>query len=168
VRIWGRSVAKAEAAADRLRSACPALDIAASRDLAADAAAADIISCATSASEPVLQGRWITPGTHIDLVGGFSPQARECDDDAVRGARIFVDTFEGALAEAGDLLIPMADGVISRTQVLGELTGLCRHDVAGRTSPDDITLFKSVGAAIEDLTAAQMVLARATSQGAER
>jgi ornithine cyclodeaminase len=160
VKIWGRSAVKAEAAAERLRSTCPTLKIAASLDLAKDAAAADIISCATSASEPVLHGRWISPGTHVDLVGGFSPKARECDDDTVRGARIFVDTFDGALAEAGDLLIPMANGVIGRAQILGDLGGLCRADVQGRTSPDDITLFKSVGAAIEDLTAAQMVLAR--------
>jgi ornithine cyclodeaminase len=168
VKIWGRSPVKAAGAAERLRSTCPALEIAASLDLAKDAAGADIISCATSASEPVLQGRWVSPGAHVDLVGGFSPQARECDDDTVRGARIFVDTFEGALAEAGDLLIPMASGIISRAQILGDLAGLCRREIVGRASADDITLFKSVGAAIEDLTAAQMVLARATSQGADR
>jgi ornithine cyclodeaminase len=165
IRIWGRSAAKAKAVAASLNADLPGFDIAASEDLAGDVGHADVISCVTSAAEPVLLGRWLAAGTHIDLVGGFSPQARECDDDAVRGARIFVDTFEGALAEAGDLLIPIASGIIDRTQIVGELAGLCRREVQGRTSADEITLFKSVGAAIEDLVAAQMVLAAGQSQG---
>jgi ornithine cyclodeaminase len=163
VRIWGRSPAKAEALARRLRADLPELDIAASSNLAADAAAADIVSCATSAAEPVLLGRWLAPGTHVDLVGNFSRQARECDDDTVRGARIFVDTVEGALAEAGDLLIPLATGAIDRNRIVGELADLCRGEVQGRTAPDEITVFKSVGAAIEDLIAAQLVLQGATA-----
>ena len=159
IRVWGRSSEKAEALAARLAAEAPSIDVAVAPGLDQAVAEADVISCATRAIEPVLQGRWIAPGTHIDLVGSFSPQARECDDDTVRGARIFVDTHEGALAEAGDLLIPLARGVIGRGQILGELADLCRGAVQGRTASGDVTVFKSVGAAIEDLAAAQMVMA---------
>lgn len=158
VEIWGRSSAKAEALAASLRARRPDLEVSACQDAAAGVARADLISCATSASTPILEGRWIKPGTHVDLVGSFSPQTREADDDVVRGARIFVDTRLGALAEAGDLILPLASGAIGPDQILGELTDLCRGEVEGRVTRSDITVFKSVGAAIEDLVAARMVL----------
>ncbi|HEV7137403.1 MAG TPA: ornithine cyclodeaminase family protein [Steroidobacteraceae bacterium] len=124
------------------------------------AAEADVISCATSSAEPVLQGAWIRPGTFIDLVGSFSPIRREADDEVMRRSRLFVDTFEGALAEAGDLLDPIGRGVITREQIEGELADLVSGRVTGRSSADEITLFKSVGSAIEDLAAAQLLMAQ--------
>jgi ornithine cyclodeaminase len=94
-------------------------------------------------------------------VGSFSPSTREADDDVVRRARIFVDTFEGALAEAGDLVDPIARGLISRERVEGELADLVRGRVRGRRTAEEITLFKSVGTALEDLAAARLVLDQA-------
>ena len=130
----------------------PSLD-----DLAAAAAEADIVSTATLSSEPLIRGAWLKPGTHLDCVGAFKPSMRETDDEAARRARIFVDTRAGAFAEAGDILQPLQAGVIGKEAVLGELAELCRGTVQGRTSPEEITLFKSVGASIEDLAAAVAV-----------
>ena len=122
--------------------------------------AADIVSCATSSATPCGRGSGSSAGTFVDLVGSFSPSTREADDEAVRRARIFVDTFEGALAEAGDLIDPIARGVISRDRVEGELADLVGRRVVGRRTAEEITLFKSVGTALEDLAAAQFLLAK--------
>ena len=115
------------------------------------------MSCATTAREPLLRGAWLRPGTHVDLVGGFRRDMREADDAAVMRARIVVDTYAGALAEAGDIVQPLAHGVITREHIVGELAQLLRGEVRGRTGDADITLFKSVGTALEDLAAAQLV-----------
>lgn len=123
---------------------------------------ADIVSCATSSVRPILQGAWIRPGTFIDLVGSFSPTKREADDEVVRRSRLFVDTFEGALSEAGDLLDPIHRGVIGRERIEGELADLIAGRVVGRRAPGEITLFKSVGSALEDLAAAQLIMAQTT------
>jgi ornithine cyclodeaminase len=109
---------------------------------------------ATLSSEPLVRGAWLKAGTHLDCVGAFKPTMRETDDEAVRRARVFVDTRAGAFSEAGDLLQPLQAGVIGREAVLGELSELCRGTVQGRGSAEEITLFKSVGASIEDLAAA--------------
>ncbi|MBX9587660.1 MAG: ornithine cyclodeaminase family protein [Hyphomonadaceae bacterium] len=126
-------------------------------DLARAAGEADIISTATLSSEPLIRGAWLKPGVHVDCVGAFKPGMRETDDDVVRQARIFVDTRAGAFAEAGDILQPLQSGAIGRDAVLGDLFDLARGTVAGRGSAGEITLFKSVGAAIEDLAAAVAV-----------
>jgi alanine dehydrogenase len=123
--------------------------------------AADIVSCATSSAEPVLAGKWLRPGTFLDLVGSFSPARREADDEAVVRSRIFVDTFEGALTEAGDLLQPLERGVIDRERIEGELSDLVSGRALGRRKPDEIILFKSVGTAVEDLAAAKLIVAAA-------
>jgi alanine dehydrogenase len=154
--VWGRraervaetiAATRALVAADVRVEAAPSLD-AAIHD-------ADIVSSATSSSTPLVRGDSVREGTFIDLVGSFSPEKRECDDDAIRVARVFVDTFEGALSEAGDLLDPMARGVIARDHVKGELTDLVRGTVKGREDDTQVTLFKSVGSAIEDFAAAR-------------
>lgn len=121
---------------------------------------ADIVSCATLANEPLVQGEWLSPGCHLDLVGGFTPTMREADDEAVRRARIFVDTREGALHEAGDLVQPIAAGILSAEDVVGDLFDLARGTVPGREHPDEITYFKSVGTALEDPAAAELVVQR--------
>jgi ornithine cyclodeaminase len=105
-----------------------------------------------------VQGAWLRPGTHLDLVGGFRRDMREVDDEAVRRARAVVDTYAGALAEAGDLTQPIERGVIDRAHVRAELAELVADPARGRTAPSDITLFKSVGTALEDLAAARCVL----------
>jgi alanine dehydrogenase len=157
VLIWARRLDSARALVRQLRTEGIAAEAAA--DLAAATAQADIVSCATTATEPVLQGAWLRPGTHLDLVGGYRRDMREADDGAMaRCECIVVDTRAGALAEAGDLVQTLARGVITAARISGELSELLRGDCAGRTSPEQITLFKSVGTALEDLAAAQLVL----------
>ena len=150
--IWNRSQARAQALVAALAQS--GISVAIVDDLAGAAGRADIISTATLSAEPLIRGAWLKPGTHLDCVGAFKPDMRETDDDVVRHARIFVDTRAGAFGEAGDILQPLQAGVIGKDAVLGDLFDLCRGTVAGRTSAGEITLFKSVGTAIEDLAAA--------------
>ena len=159
IMIWNRSQPRAQALVATLAKFAMTATIVA--DLASAAAQADVISTATLSSEPLIQGAWLKPGTHLDCVGAFKASMRETDDDVVRQARIFVDTRPGAFGEAGDILQPLQAGVIVKDAVQGDLFDLCRHTVAGRGSADEITLFKSVGASIEDLAAAVAVYGHA-------
>lgn len=153
--VWGRHATRAQTVAQELRD--EGLPARAAEDLEAAAREAQIISCATTSTGPLVHGSWLADGTHLDLVGGFTRTMREADDAAVARARIAVDTFAGALAEAGDLTQPLERGVISRDQVVAELAQLVRGEVTGRTDARQITLFKSVGTALEDLAAAEIV-----------
>ena len=155
VLVWNRTPGNAEKLVADL--AAGGLNAAVVDDLPGAAGDADIISCATLSHDPVIQGDWLQPGVHVDLVGAFRPDMRETDDAAVVKARVFVDTRAGALQEGGDIVQPLAAGVIGEDHVLGELSELTRGSVTGRRSADDITLFKSVGTALEDLTAAELV-----------
>jgi ornithine cyclodeaminase len=172
VLVWGRRFEAAQALAGELRAeftaarstdvvveALPTIMAVPPEGLEAACRDARLISCATTSTEPLVRGAWLAPGTHVDLVGGFKPHMREADDEAVARARIVVDTHAGAGAEAGDLVQPLQSGVITRDAVLGELAELLRGDCVARRSPQDITLFKSVGTALEDLAAARLVLA---------
>jgi len=152
VAVWNRTPARAQARVATLAAAGIAATVAG--DLEAAARSADIISTATLSSEPLVRGAWLRQGTHVDCVGAYRPAMRETDDEAVRRARIYVDTHAGALSEAGDILQPLSAGVIGKEAIVGDLFDLCRGAVKGRTSADEITLFKSVGASIEDLAAA--------------
>lgn len=151
-RIWGRDPAKAQTLAAEASAA--GFMTQAVTDLAAAAAKADIISCATLSCEPLIHGAWLKPGAHLDLVGAFKPSMRESDDEAVRKARVFVDTHAGAAKEGGDIAIPLASGVLAPEDILSDLAGLLTGKHPGRTGADEITLFKSVGAALEDLAGA--------------
>ncbi len=155
VLVWGRNpqarVALAQALASEGLPACP------SDDLQSALRAADIVSCATTATTALVLGDWLQPGTHVDLVGGFKPDMREVDDDAIAIARVFVDTYAGALSEAGDLVQPLQRGRITRSHIVAELAELVRSGAPARRTPAEITLFKSVGTALQDLAAAQMV-----------
>ncbi len=155
--VWGRHVERAQTLAQELRD--DGLPAHAVDDLEAAAREAHIISCATASALPLVHGSWLAPGTHLDLVGGFTPAMREVDDVAVARSRIVVDTCAGALSEAGDLTGPLERGVIAREQVVAELADLVRGAVRGRTDARQITLFKSVGTALEDLAAAELVVA---------
>jgi alanine dehydrogenase len=159
VLVWGRDPGKAAKLAHRLDR--KTMKVAATADLAAAVRGADIVACATLSAEPLVLGQWLPLGIHLDLVGGFTPKMREADDEAVRRARVFVDTREGALKEAGDIVQPMANGVLGADDIAGDLFELCRGTRAGRRYHDQITLFKSVGTALEDLAAAQLALERA-------
>ena len=102
-------------------------------------------------------GRLLRPGQHVDLVGGFTPAMREADDEAIARARVYVDTYAGATKEAGDIVQPLANGTLDRKQIAGELAELAQGRVSGRSFHNQITLFKSVGTALEDLAAAELV-----------
>jgi alanine dehydrogenase len=117
----------------------------------------DVICTCTTSHEPLFDGNWIRPGTHLNLIGAFQAHTREVDDEAIRRSKVVVDTYDGALAEAGDLLIPLKRGLIQRTHVLSDLHELASGEKSVRTSSRDITLFKSVGCALEDLVAARLV-----------
>jgi ornithine cyclodeaminase len=138
--------------------AAEGLPAAANTDLEAATRSAQIVSCATTSTEPLVHGAWLVPGTHLDLVGGFRRGMREVDDGAAQRARVVVDTYAGALAEAGDLTQPLERGVIKREHIVAELAEVLRGDCAGRRNDEEITLFKSVGTALADLAAAQRVI----------
>jgi ornithine cyclodeaminase len=155
VRVWARSPGSAQALAEAWRA--EGLEAQAVTDLAAACAEADIVSCATLATEPVVHGAWLAPGTHLDLIGSFTPAMREADDACFGdGARLYVDTAE-ALQKSGELLGPMARGVFAAADVAGTLADLCSGRVPGRRDGDGRTVFKSVGTALEDLAAAVLV-----------
>jgi ornithine cyclodeaminase len=152
--VWAR---RPEAAAAR------ALEIAALLEIQVEAigslpdgvAQADIVSTITTSSEPLLLGREVRAGTHLDLIGAFTPRMRETDDQAIRMSRIFVDMRSAALREAGDIVDPIARGVITEADISADLFDLCAGGAA-RQSSDEVTLFKSVGLALEDLAAASL------------
>ncbi|WP_337058577.1 ornithine cyclodeaminase family protein [Pseudomonas sp. USHLN015] len=159
VDIWGRDAEKsARLAAALAGEGYPAQ---AGIDLQGLVQQADCISCVTTSRSPLVLGDWLRPGSHLDLVGAFLPSMRETDSTAVARARIVVDTREGALEEAGDLLFAIADGLLDEAEVRTELRDLLQGR-GHRRNAEEITLFKSVGYALEDLVAARLLLARAT------
>lgn len=158
VLLWNRTRERAE----RLAMALAAEGFAASvvDDRAAALGEADIVSCATLSRTPLVEGSRVRPGTHVDLVGAFRPDMRESDDELMRRARVFVDTREGALLEAGDIVQAIRAGALAEADIAGDLYDLCSGRVAGRRDAHEITVFKSVGSAVEDLVAAGCVLER--------
>ena len=154
VTVWARRAEAARALAAELRSQGFEADADARLDAAV--AAADIVSCATLATQPVVHGRWLRAGQHLDLIGSFTPAMREADDDCFAGAALYVDTDE-ALKKSGDLLGPLSRGVFVAADVRGTLAALARGEAPGRRNRDERTVFKSVGTALEDLAAATLV-----------
>lgn len=161
IAVWGRNPQRAAA----LAAALPAMDGATVRvvdDLRAAVAWADVVSCATSSHEPLVLGEWLRPGQHLDLVGSYLPTMREADDLTVQRATIYVDSYAAALVEAGELVIPLRTGALQRDAIRAELSELVRDPVRRGRRDGDITLFKSVGLALEDLAAATLAFRRAT------
>jgi ornithine cyclodeaminase/alanine dehydrogenase len=134
-------------------------------DVRAAVEQADIVCTATNSVEPVFDGRWLRSGTHINAIGAYTRTMRELDTTCIVRSRIFVDGRQAAQTEAGDLVIPMSEGAIDASHVLGELGQVVLGAVAGRTSRDEITLFKSVGMAVQDAVVAPLVYARAQAAG---
>jgi ornithine cyclodeaminase len=159
ISIFNRSAAKAKSLAAKLRH--EGFDARAVSDPEPAVRDADIVSCVTTSTAPIVRGAWLKPGTHVDLAGAFKPTMRETDGEAVARAQVYVDTREGALSEAGDLIQARDEGKFDFAQVQGDLFDLCRGKVKGRRTADEITLFKSCGTAIEDLAAAIMVYKKA-------
>jgi len=154
VTVWNHRPASAQALAAQLTGA--GIDARVSGDLASAVASADIISCATLSTAPLIRGEWLRPGTHLDLIGSFTPQMREADAACFARSRVFVDTPE-ALAKSGDVLEAVQAGAFSDAQLQGTLAELCQGTRPGRSDAAERTLFKSVGTALEDLAAAELV-----------
>jgi alanine dehydrogenase len=164
VRVVGGDPRRAAAFAERMRREL-GIAVEALTDRKAALSGADLVTCATTSPRPVFSGRHLAPGTHVDAVGAFRPATREVDTITIRKSRVVVDTYEGAWHEAGDLLIPIRAGAISRRHVRAELAELVAGKKPGRTSPREITLFKSVGFAPEDAVTARLAYDRAVAAG---
>jgi ornithine cyclodeaminase/alanine dehydrogenase-like protein (mu-crystallin family) len=155
VTVWARRFDAARALADRLHQ--QGFNALAVQDLGPAVASADIVSCATLSTAPLVQGRWLQAGSHLDLIGGFTPAMREADERCFVGASLFVDTQE-ALTKSGDLLTPMQHGLFTLADVRAQLHELCQGKHPGRVHGRERTVFKSVGTALEDLAAAMLVM----------
>ena len=153
--VWGRNFARAEELCRQLDG--DGFEVSPVSKIPAAMSTVDIISVATLSNTPLVPGVHLRSGQHLDLVGSFKPDMREADDDCIRRSILYVDTREGASKESGDLVIPMHNGVIGVDDIRGDLFDLCQGRVAGRESDESITLFKSVGHALEDLVAARLV-----------
>lgn len=159
--VWARAAQRASALASVLCER--GIDAAAVANLEAAVGTAHIVSCATLATEPLIRGAWLQPGSHLDLIGSFTSAMREADDACFAGASVYVDTDE-ALQKSGDLLGPIARGVFDPAQLRGTLRDLCRGTAGGRRSNEERTVFKAVGTALEDLAAAILVYESAPSK----
>ncbi len=164
VLIWNRSRDRADALAERLTQ--EGVQASVVSDLDAATALADVISSCTRSHAPLIKGACLKPGTHLDLVGGYTPQTREADDEAASRARVFVDRRETAFDGVGDILQPIASGAISEADVLGDLYDLASGCVEGRTAATDITFFKNAGGGHLDLIACETVYQRLEAEAA--
>ncbi len=158
VRVWNRTRSRAEALAASL--ATPGLETRVADSLAGAVHDADLVCCATLASEPLIAGDWLRPGTHLDLVGSFTPRMREADDAAIARSRVYVDCRETAGEQVGEIAIPLARGVLAPHDIVADLFELCTARRPGRRAPDEITLFKNAGGGHLDLMTAQFINAR--------
>jgi ornithine cyclodeaminase/alanine dehydrogenase-like protein (mu-crystallin family) len=163
VTIWNRDPARAEALAAQFRA--DGVDAEAAGSLEAAAAQADIISCATPSTEPLIRADWLCPGTHLDLIGSFTPTMREADDACFACGHVYIDTSD-AITEAGDLVGPIANGALHAGDI-GLLADLCAGRVPARRSADHLTIFKAIGTAVTDLVAATLVRDALLSAGKE-
>jgi len=157
VRIWGRNNEKVEQLAKKLGQDRPNLEITPVADIESACSTADLIVCATNSPEPLVRGAWVKPGTHTDFLGNHHPEQSECDSDLVVNAKVWVDSKTNCFREAGEILVPIAQGKITADHILGDLAMLCRGEVPTRTSDQEITLFKSVGSALGDLAGARAI-----------
>jgi ornithine cyclodeaminase/alanine dehydrogenase-like protein (mu-crystallin family) len=151
IRVWNRTPGNAKKVVATL--SIPNVSVEQADDLDEQLGWADIVSSATISTEPLIKGELLKPGTHVDLVGAFTPDMRESDDEAVKRSKVFVDTRGGATKEAGDIVQPLKSRTIKLDDIVADLHELTRGEKEGRQSDDEITLFKSVGAALEDLAA---------------
>ena len=167
VRIWGRDPGHVDALISELapRIRARLLRVDAARDAARGA---DVIALVTASREPVLMRAWVADGTHVCAVGACRPDQREMDTALVKDGRVFVDSRVGALAEAGDLVIPIKEGAIDASHIVAEIGDVCGGRVQGRRGASEITIFKSLGMAVEDVAAAHLAFDRASERGLGR
>ena len=167
IRVWGRDPARRFALVEEMlpRVGARLVPVESARDAVRDA---EIVALVTAAREPVVRREWIAPGAHICAVGACRPDQREMDTALVRDARVFVDSRAGALAEAGDLVIPISEGAFAPSHIVAELGEVAGGRVQGRRNADEITIFKSLGMAVEDIAAAHLAWQRASERGLGR
>jgi len=163
VTIWGRSEEKAEQFA--FRHCRPGDEFAFTTNARSAVENADIICTVTASPTPILEGRWLKPGAHLNLVGAFTPTTREADTEAIRRSRLFVEIRKSALREAGEILIPIGEGALTAAHIAGEIGEVVSGKVAGRTGPDAITAYKSLGSVAQDLATAAYALEQAKRGG---
>jgi ornithine cyclodeaminase len=155
VTIWNRTRSRAVSTAFALSAA--GIESTIADDLEDAVREADIVSCATLSETPLVRGAWLKKGSHVDLVGAFTPKTREADDAVMRRAFVYVDCRKSAPKASGDIAIPLKNKVIGRKDIRGDLFELCRGKVGGRRRKDEMTVFKSTGVALEDLAAAMLL-----------
>jgi alanine dehydrogenase len=165
VRVWSRSAERANELAARARKQF-GIEVVVSGSAREAVDGADVVCTITAARTPVLEGAWLAPGVHVNAVGASIPTARELDTAAVVRSRLFVDRRESTMAEAGDFLIPRGEGAVTDAHILGELGDLLAGTVKGRVNRDDITLFKSLGLAVEDVASLRHIHTKALKTGA--
>ncbi len=153
--LWNRDQGKAEKVVQNIE--IEGIEITSTNKLEQAVKRAEVICTITSSSQPLFSGKWVQPGCHLDMAGGYRPDMREADDDVIKRASIYVDSYQGAYAEAGDIIDPLNRGVISKQDIRAELVELVRRGSAESDDRKEITVFKSVGLAIEDLAAAVMI-----------
>lgn len=153
IQVWDIRPEAAQAMVERLRA--QGIDAHHAESLEQGVRWADIVTCATLSTAPLIQGEWLQPGTHLDLIGGFTPTMRESDDACFTRGTVFIDTNE-ALMKAGDILDPIASGAWQASQLAATLEDLCRGRHLGRSNPQEITVYKAVGTALEDVAAASL------------
>jgi ornithine cyclodeaminase len=156
VMIWGRNFEKAKLLSEQLSHLN--IEIKPIEKLDDNLPKADIISCATLSKNPLIFGKFLKEGQHLDLVGSYKPDMREADNEVIQKSEIFVDVMEGATKETGDIVIPIQKGILKKEAIHGDLFDLCRGKISGRKNQKEITLFKSVGHALEDLAAARLAI----------
>jgi alanine dehydrogenase len=167
IRVWGRDPGRRFALVEEMlpQVGTRLVPVESAHDAVREA---DVIALVTAAREPVVERRWIAPGAHICAVGACRPDQREMDTALVADARVFVDSRTGALAEAGDLVIPIKEGAFNASHIVAELGEVVDGRVQGRQTPEEITIFKSLGMAVEDVAAARLAWQRASQKGLGR
>ncbi len=151
--VWGRNYKKAQAICKELNT--ENFKVSPAKSIEDIIGKVDIISCATLSKTPLVLGKFLKKGQHIDLVGAYKKDMREADDNTIKKANIFLDTYEGGLKESGDIIIPLESGILNKSDIKADLFELCQQKKKGRSNDNEITIFKSVGHALEDLTAAK-------------
>ena len=152
--VWGRTLGNAQAVVEQLAKENDAVRFEVANDLQAACGEADIIVSATGSHEPLVFGDWVRPGTHTNFIGNHHAKKRECDTALVAKSKVYADSYVNCFKEAGEVLVPINEGAISKDHVVGELTQMCSGAVSLRESGDEITLFKSIGMALSDLVGA--------------
>jgi len=157
VQIWNRTSDKAEQLCSELAQKFPQIDFTPVTEIEPHARESDLICSAIGVKQPIIQGAWLKPGVHVDLIGAFTADMREADDECLRRGSLFVDARETTIGQIGELMIPLAAGVIDETDVLADFSDLCQQRHPGRQSDDEITVFKNGGGGHLDLMCARIL-----------